>query len=375
MTAISEKRNLYLYGAGFHGARAAAYLKQQISLQAIVDSDPAKQGGEAAGLPVISLEQARQQADESGRRPYFLIAGNHYTGIAATLTAAGFVEEEDFCDFRSYMSRFFWERDGKIHLYRVDLSVTQRCTLACEACNMWMPQFECPKDHDYDELVKNIDAYFQWVDHVMVFNLLGGEPLLFPRLAELVEYIGQHWRQRIGELHIFTNGTLMPSGALLEACKNNRAIIDISDYSGAIPKLKEKTKQVKACLQNAGAAHSFSAGGVGNWVDFGYPRVLIEGKETLQRHFKSCRASFRGLYNRRLYYCHLQASAEQTGQFPGCPNDWFDLETYDEARKPDLLKLERGELPLGYLTFCARCAGCAPANQQLVPAAKQVEKG
>ncbi len=95
------------------------------------------------------------------------------------------------------------------------LIVTRRCNLACGYCN----EFDSvSKPVPYEELVR-------WMDHlvgelgVTIMDFLGGEPLLHPRIADLVHYAHEKgcWT------NIITNGLLL-SDEKIEAL--NRAGLD-----------------------------------------------------------------------------------------------------------------------------------------------------
>jgi organic radical activating enzyme len=75
-----------------------------------------------------------------------------------------------------------------------------------------------------------------------MFNILGGEPLINQELPEIVEYAAKS--QKTGTIRITTNGTIIPSGRLIDAVKkyNDRVYFSISNYSKN-EKLKKIIKQ------------------------------------------------------------------------------------------------------------------------------------
>ena len=88
------------------------------------------------------------------------------------------------------------------------LIVTRRCNLACGYCN----EFDAvSKPVPYEELIR-------WMDHlidelgVTIMDFLGGEPLLHPRIADLV----RHAHEKGCWTNIITNGLLL-SDDLVEA--------------------------------------------------------------------------------------------------------------------------------------------------------------
>src|SRR5690606_25489736 len=64
------------------------------------------------------------------------------------------------------------------------LIVTRRCNLACGYCNEY-DSFSKPVP--YDELVRRMDHLIDRLG-VTIMDFLGGEPLLHPRIADLVRH-------------------------------------------------------------------------------------------------------------------------------------------------------------------------------------------
>ena len=57
-----------------------------------------------------------------------------------------------------------------MYINRVDISVTNRCTLNCEGCNMLMSYYCNPQDRKLDEIKRDLDAFFEWVDTVVFIS-------------------------------------------------------------------------------------------------------------------------------------------------------------------------------------------------------------
>ncbi|HEX7049698.1 MAG TPA: radical SAM protein [Longimicrobiales bacterium] len=81
------------------------------------------------------------------------------------------------------------------------LIVTRRCNLACGYCNEFD---QVSKPVPYDELVRRMD-HLTDVLGVTIMDFLGGEPLLHPRIADLVA----HARRKGCWTNIITNGLLL----------------------------------------------------------------------------------------------------------------------------------------------------------------------
>ena len=62
--------------------------------------------------------------------------------------------------------------------------------------------------------------FFFKVDYIQEFVLIGGEPLLYEKLPQVIEYIGSKYRNQINIFSITSNGTILPSKELINVCKS-----------------------------------------------------------------------------------------------------------------------------------------------------------
>ena len=69
-------------------------------------------------------------------------------------------------------------------------------------------------------------------------------------LIEYLDYIVSRYGHKIGSLHLGTNGTIYPRQDVLDACKNNHVIVDISDYSKTIGTTSKLHEIRDICLAN-----------------------------------------------------------------------------------------------------------------------------
>ncbi len=241
-----------------------------------------------------------------------------------------------------------------VHIFQSDVLVTEKCSLNCSHCNMFMPHYEFPIHRELDTIISDIDSYFNIVDYVSVFHLVGGEPFLYPNIENVITHILKNYITKIDKLIITTNGTILPKDTIIQLLKNNDVILSVSDYSDKLEFVKSKITKVLNVYKNNNINHY-----VRNeieWYDFGDLRVKKNlPTDDLIKHFDSCTAPFRGLNDGKFYYCHLNTSAVRTKLFPLSENDYVDINTIS---KEDLLKFDLGYTDLGYITFCDNCNGC-----------------
>jgi organic radical activating enzyme len=242
----------------------------------------------------------------------------------------------------------------KVHIFQTDVLVTEKCNLACSFCNMFIPHYQLPKHRDIQIILSDIDSYFNLVDYVSIFHLVGGEPFLHPNIKNIIEYILEKYSDKIDKFIITTNGTVLPKEEILEVLKNNNVILSVSNYSNKLEKLKSKVERVIDTYKVNNINH-YVRNNI-EWYDFGDLRIKNNmNDEELINHFDSCTAPFRGLNDGKFYYCHLNTSAVLTKLFPLNDNDYVNL---SDVSSEDLIKFDLGFTELGYITFCDNCNGC-----------------
>ncbi len=251
--------------------------------------------------------------------------------------------------YKNIASIWPYEYLNKVHIFQSDVLVTEKCNLNCSHCNMFIPHFEMPKHRELDSMINDIDSYFNIVDYVSVFHLVGGEPFLHPQIQDVIQHILSNYIHKIDKFIITTNGSIAPKPSTIELLKSSNVILSVSNYSDKLQKLKTKVEKVIGIYKSNGIRYY-----VRNeieWYDFGDLRVKKNlPTDKLIKHFDSCTAPFRGLNDGKFYYCHLNTGAVLTKLFPLDKNDYVEI---DKVSKEDLLKFD-----LGYITFCDNCNGC-----------------
>ena len=256
--------------------------------------------------------------------------------------------------YKNIASIWPYKYKNKVHIFQTDILVTEKCTLACSYCNMFMPHYEFPIHREFDTIKSDIDLYFNLVDYVSVFHLVGGEPFLYPHIEDLVRYILENYNHKIDKLIITTNGTILPKQSTLDLLKENDVILSVSDYSDKLEHIQNKVLKVLNAYKTQNVNHYVRT--EIEWYDFGDLRVKKNlPTDELIKHFDSCTAPFRGLNDGKFYYCHLNTSAVRTNLFPLNDNDYVSI---DSVSKEDLIRFDLGFTDLGYITFCDNCNGC-----------------
>jgi len=242
----------------------------------------------------------------------------------------------------------------KVHIFQTDIMVTEKCNLNCSYCNMFIPHYDSPTHKNVDGIFFDIDSYFNVVDYVSIFHLVGGEPFLHPNIKDIIEYVEKKYSSRIDKFIITTNGTVLPKEEVLETLKHSNVILSVSNYTDELEKLSKKVNRVINTYKDLKINH-YVRDNI-KWYDFGDLRLKKNKSiEDLIKHFDRCTAPFRGLNGGKFYYCHLNTSAVLTKKFPLNENDYVDL---SQVSRENLIKFDLGFTDLGYITFCDNCNGC-----------------
>ncbi len=361
---LDDDNVFFVWGAARSGSGFVKQYKDEICIQKIFDKDTKKQGGCIENIDVVMFEPKYMK-----RNTKIIICTNFYTEVKIELSGCGYRENIDFIEYAAFKQIWYYYTKNVILLPRVDLSITNKCTLRCEKCNMLMPYFRNPEHKDLKTIKQDLDVLFQWVDVVEDFMILGGEPLLYPNLVELLQYIKEHYQSKIKLLHMFTNGTCTIGEDLLKISEELSIVYDLSDYTVGLPQLRDRIDKFEAELKKGKIKVERKVQEY--WQDFGYPEVNHKNYTEDERilHFHNCRAPFRGLYDRKLYYCHLEASAVQAGFMEESESCFVELDKLNRGNKVEIIELDRGYSKKGYPGFCLKCDGCE--SKKRIPVAKQ----
>lgn len=362
-----EIDTIILYGAGIvFKICQNLFEKVNIKISFIIDRDVNKQGTSWNGIPIISYEDAKNKIEN--QKIVIMTAHTAYNEIIDFLEKQGKKEYKDFCSIGQFICEWFWKTKRMNCLYHVDMAVTTKCTFQCRNCNMFIPYYKEQKDFTFEELKNNVDLLFSRIDYIVYFGLVGGEPLLNPALKDILEYIGEKYREKCGRLTYVVNGSIIPSDEICRIMKKYDVYLLISDYTKEIPYI-EKLKLLEEKLKQFNLSYDIRYSQV--WADFGFPRVSIHRNEKqLKEHLRCCHPEWNGLNDGKFYYCNVSWSAEKSGHFKLKKEDYIvlcDLNANDKKECHKIVELSRGTS-----SFCKICGGCGSDNTKYVPVGRQL---
>jgi len=187
------------------------------------------------------------------------------------------------------------------------------CTLKCKNCCESVPYMpsHIKKFTPKENVIKDIQHLSSACNFLTLLEFIGGEPFLHPHLDEILSEILKI--KNIGVIHIFTNGTVLPSDSLCEVLKNERITVYISNYQAT---LSDKFLEAIAATDNKLKKYGVNSffGKKQNWMDFsGYNKVNEDYE--LEEVFEACFLhNCNRLQDGTLYVCAHQYAGIMLGK-------------------------------------------------------------
>lgn len=93
-------------------------------------------------------------------------------------------------------------------IYHMDMVVTTKCSLKCRDCSNLMQYYGSPYNISLDKNINSLEKLSQAIDEIGTLTILGGEPLLYPYLAQVLEKAISI--KKIQKVRLISNGTILP---------------------------------------------------------------------------------------------------------------------------------------------------------------------
>lgn len=210
---------------------------------------------------------------------------------------------------------------------RLGIMLTTRCTLRCRGCYLMIPE-QKPWDADFQEIKAALPKIFEVFDHFDQVCLMGGEPFLYPELAQVLMELSQY-QDKFEFARICTNATLIPDEKLVRTLKSldYHADIRISNYGACSSKTEELTQ---LCMDHGihltTVNYTDEEQYCGGWVEFGVNWEDRHYSETRLQELYDC-CNYKTFFNwgRYVYRCPTVSGAVQLGKLTVPEQDKIDL--------------------------------------------------
>lgn len=256
---------------------------------------------------------------------------------------------------------------------RVCLQTSLACNLNCRLCGAYAPYAKDKGVPTIAQMVEWTSNYFDLVDFVELFAITGGEPLLYKKLPEYFGSLSQ-FKEKIGHIEIYTNGSIVPSPDLIKAIKGSRqeVIFKVDNYGSD---LSDKISEISSVLDGEGIKYSVrdyysDSMHCGGWVDYGDPVKIIHSPKEAEDIFKKCiqpnilKYCFT-IFKNLLFPCSQVYRRIDLGQA-------VDYNDYIDFTDPELsIEQQRQKIQSMYtrcLETCAYCKGMCDDSPRFKPA-------
>lgn len=362
---LQNYTSVYFFGAGVHGKTAFDKYRNKINIKGFLDNDLSKHNHGFCGLPVFSPADICLSGDEAvviTTQPFY--ADDIKTQLAALNITEVFSMQVFFPILDAYQF-------GETCLSSISFLPTTVCNLKCRHCLNFSPYIKEHQVRPLEQLVKDLDLLFSKIDTLLLLHLSGGEPFTYPYLAELLDYITHHYKDKLGRLEMTTNGTVVPSGRLLASMKHAELYLTVDDYRDVLPRHRDRQDEILRLLNEFGISYRILK--ADTWIDlapFENPEKQMD-EEELCKHFNRCSVPWQEYRDGKLWLCNYAAYAEIAGIQRTGNYEYFDIAAFRSENCRELAEFRLGYSENGYTEFCKRCHGFNN-NLKAVPPAVQL---
>lgn len=357
----------YIWGAGTFGISFYEMFQREINIEAFVDSAPQKQGTMVCGIPVYAPECLKE------KKVFVLVSAGWTRDIYNRLSEFGYIKGQDCLHIDDFTSLYHWYKYKKVCLSDITYAITEYCSLRCENCNAFVPRIQNPENIPINQIIKDFDQFFKYVDQVNVLGLSGGDAMVHPEFADIVEALGErYYPNKAVHLEVYCNAVIVPDRRTLQVLKKYNVFYRFSDYR-PYTNGRQRVEEIVSLLIKNGIRYDHVS--FETWCDCGYPQSSngISGEENLVTFFDTCdRKSCHRLCDGVVTYCGMVNSADRIDYCRLETPDVFDISDYDPSRRVELIEYMLGYSEKGFFNYCRICNGSFNVNKKTVEAGKQL---
>lgn len=192
--------------------------------------------------------------------------------------------------------------------------LAEHCNLKCRGCDHFAPLAE-PEFADLAAFERDFARMSSLLNgKAMKIGLMGGEPLLNPRVAEYLPIARRYFRTT--KIRVVTNGLLLlkQNEDFWKACRENGIMIEVTRYP-----INLDFDRMKRVAQSEGVSLSFY-GTSGDEVKTSYHLPLdLEGGQDIRKSFIQCSHANSMIFLKkgRLYTCTIAPNIHHFSRFFG----------------------------------------------------------
>ena len=370
-------KSIVIYGASAIGQDVYKQVNFLNAVECFVDRNENLQASGICDTKVISVAQLAKM-DKKDHIVVIAVAGYNGMMIHKQLMNLGYQLGKNCYFFDTflnyYMPIYALYAKHKLYFTSISFLLTTVCNLNCIGCLNFTSANQNRHHYDIEILKSNADSFFANVDYVKKLHLSGGEPFLYPEYEGLLNYIGENYYDRIGDIFTATNGTVVPREPLYVLLKKYDVFVEIDDYRATLPISLQNNDKIIELFKEKGIRYLDR--GTDHWVNLdpaGQDNSNLTDKE-LGIWYDTCCNPYASIHEGKLYSCNYDDYAKEAGLVNHNEDDvmTFDKAGADFSTKKKILEFRYGFTKRGYVEFCKKCAGHEMTNKKHIPVAEQI---
>lgn len=248
---------------------------------------------------------------------------------------------------------------------RIQYVVSERCSLKCKDCIHLMQYYEKPLNVDLEKYKESFEKLLRVSDSITELRILGGEPFMNKEMYKIIDWF--HDSDKIKDISIYTNGTIVPSEDIFQRLKMSKVRVRISDYVFN----REKIDRFVEELEKRDIGYFISQ--YDDWQDAGNIDFRGDTVDILKKRFSQCiERNCITFYKGELHRCPRSVHAMNLCAMPRIERDYINLEEWT-GTDSELKTTIREFLKMDYIEACNYCDG-PNRFMQSIPAAIQTPK-
>lgn len=241
---------------------------------------------------------------------------------------------------------------------RLEFVVTDHCNLNCVGCTHYSPL--APKEFEDLDSMTAVMKHLGEVTRrsstpLESVYLIGGETLLYPRLAEAVRAMRKHFPEQ--KLYVFTNGLALPrmSEEFWAAATDCKAIIALTEY----PIKFDYAPVHRLCRDKGVELEVFAVRDSSNFFRFALDPA--KGQNARLSHFKCYNHGCVSVVGNKVYPCSISAcvghlNAAHGTRFEHKDGDWLWASDISDLKQIKELR----DRPVPFCSYCKQPPSTVP---------------
>ena len=360
------KTPIFIYGAGVFGE----YTLRALEFRGIKPNgfcDRAKCGRDYLGLHIYDYKYLY-----SMNKPIVLLAvGAQYKNAADFLEKTGieYLDIYKLCfedttydfvklstqarDILYYRRLYLFGKNtygekNNLTLFSIDWVITEKCSLRCRDCSNLMQYYHSPKNKSKMEAMNSLTKLLDVVDGIFDVRVIGGEPFMNQEMPYMLEEAVK--LDKIQNLSIYTNATILPNEHMIAVMKNNKIKCEISDYG----KLSRNLSGFIEIMEKENIRYHVV--NIDEWHELGPLKNRNMTIEEMKKIFSQCYCNdLLTLLDGKVYRCPHSAHGRNLEAIPYHEEDVVDLSS--GSREYNRNKLQFMMFEKNYDYACGYCSG------------------